>query len=100
MAVHRRARRAVKLSTKALISDRRGVLCGRIDGYTRRNESESEAREGEDWRRKDGERPLFTIVAVHDTAADVPTTIVRGVGLFLLEEIFERTFVCERGYFE
>ena len=24
----------MKLSTKALISDRRGVLCGRIDGYT------------------------------------------------------------------
>lgn len=100
MAVHRRARRAVKLSTKALISDRRGVLCGRIDGYTRRNESESEAREGEDWRRKGRGEAAIHDCAVHDTAADVPTTIVRGVGLFLLEEIFERTFVCERGYFE
>lgn len=68
-----------------------------IRGGTRAKVRRGKAKTGEG---KDGERPLFTIVAVHDTAADVPTTIVRGVELFLLEEIFERTFVCERGYFE
>lgn len=65
-----------------------------IRGGTRAKVRRGKAKTGEG---KDGERPLFTIVAVHDTAADVPTTIVRGVGLFLLEEIFERHSFAREG---
>lgn len=88
-----RARRGVKLSTKALISDRRG---GRIDGYARRNDSESEAREGENCEGT-GEKP-FAVVATYDAVrTELNYDVVRGTGRpFLMEEIF----VYERPGFE
>lgn len=71
-----------------------------IRGGTRAKVRRGKAKTGEG---KDGERPLFTIVAVHDTAADVPTTIVVALGYFswrkyLREHSFAREGISNNSF--